>query len=135
MMNAHMFYLVCFRSFMFLAAFHLISAPSDSSRFFDIRFCKGCGRAFIQFWVHLQHQGYSWDREKRELERRDLRILVGTNLIRLGQLDGVDLDLYQKTILPSILKQVINCKDIIAQEYLSFRYFISHFHSAILNFW
>jgi vacuolar protein sorting-associated protein 35 len=26
--------------------------------------------------------------------------------------------LYQKTILPSILEQVVNCKDVIAQEYL-----------------
>ncbi|TFK28349.1 vacuolar protein sorting-associated protein 35 [Coprinopsis marcescibilis] len=71
-----------------------------------------------KLWVRLQHQGHSRDREKRELERRELRILVGTNLVRLSQLDGVDLDLYQTTILPSILEQVVNCKDVIAQEYL-----------------
>ena len=52
------------------------------------------------------------------MERRELRILVGTNLVRLSQLDGVDLDMYQKTILPSVLEQVVNCKDVIAQEYL-----------------
>ena len=71
-----------------------------------------------KLWVRLQHQGHSRDREKRELERRELRILVGTNLVRLSQLDGVDLDMYQRTILPSILEQVVNCKDVIAQEYL-----------------
>jgi vacuolar protein sorting-associated protein 35 len=71
-----------------------------------------------KLWVRLQHQGHSRDREKREMERRELRILVGTNLVRLSQLDGVDLQLYQKTILPSILEQVVNCKDVIAQEYL-----------------
>ena len=71
-----------------------------------------------KLWVRLQHQGHSRDREKRELERRELRILVGTNLVRLSQLDGVDLEMYQKTILPSILEQVVNCKDVIAQEYL-----------------
>ncbi|CAG8662369.1 116_t:CDS:2, partial [Scutellospora calospora] len=71
-----------------------------------------------KLWVRLQHQGHSRDREKREMERKELRILVGTNLVRLSQLDGVDLELYQKTILPSILEQVINCKDVIAQEYL-----------------
>ncbi|KAF9523654.1 vacuolar protein sorting-associated protein 35 [Crepidotus variabilis] len=71
-----------------------------------------------KLWVRLQHQGHSRDREKREMERRELRILVGTNLVRLSQLDGVDLDLYQRTILPSILEQVVNCKDVIAQEYL-----------------
>ncbi|OCH94222.1 vacuolar protein sorting-associated protein 35 [Obba rivulosa] len=71
-----------------------------------------------KLWVRLQHQGHSRDREKREMERKELRILVGTNLVRLSQLDGVDLDIYQKTILPSILQQVVSCKDVIAQEYL-----------------
>ncbi|TFY81799.1 hypothetical protein EWM64_g2215 [Hericium alpestre] len=71
-----------------------------------------------KLWVRLQHQGHSRDREKREMERRELRILVGTNLVRLSQLDGVDLDLYQGTILPAVLEQVVQCKDVIAQEYL-----------------
>ena len=71
-----------------------------------------------KLWVRLQHQGHSRDREKRELERRELRILVGTNLVRLSQLEGVDLNMYQRTILPSILQQVVSCKDVIAQEYL-----------------
>lgn len=71
-----------------------------------------------KLWVRLQHQGHSRDRERRELERKELRILVGTNLVRLSQLDGVDLDLYQNGILPAILEQVVQCKDIIAQEYL-----------------
>ncbi len=39
-----------------------------------------------KLWVRLQHQGHSRDREKREMERRELRILVGTNLVRLSQL-------------------------------------------------
>lgn len=71
-----------------------------------------------KLWVRLQHQGHSREREKREMERRELRILVGTNLVRLSSLDGVDLDMYQRIILPSILEQVVNCKDVIAQEYL-----------------
>ncbi|WWD17800.1 hypothetical protein CI109_102242 [Kwoniella shandongensis] len=71
-----------------------------------------------KLWVRLQHQGHSREREKRELERKDLRILVGTNLVRLSQLEGVDLDMYQKMILPSVLEQVVNCRDVIAQEYL-----------------
>lgn len=71
-----------------------------------------------KLWVRLQHSGLSRDRERRELERKELRILVGTNLVRLSQLDGVDLEMYQRTILPSVLEQVVNCKDVIAQEYL-----------------
>ena len=71
-----------------------------------------------KLWVRLQHQGHSREREKREMERKELRILVGTNLVRLSQLDGVDLEMYRRIILPSILEQVVNCKDVIAQEYL-----------------
>jgi len=71
-----------------------------------------------KLWVRLQHQGHSREREKREFERRDLRILVGTNLVRLSQMEGVDLEMYRRTILPSVLEQVVNCKDVIAQDYL-----------------
>ncbi|KAF5376900.1 hypothetical protein D9615_007207 [Tricholomella constricta] len=89
-----------------------------------------------KLWVRLQHQGHSRDREKREMERRELRILVGTNLVRLSQLDGVDLDMYQRTILPSILEQVVNCKDVIAQEYLMevvIQVFTDEFHLHTLG--
>lgn len=71
-----------------------------------------------KLWVRLQHQGHSREREKREAERRELRILVGTNLVRLSELEGVGLEMYRRVILPSILEQVVNCKDVIAQEYL-----------------
>ncbi|RKP33958.1 vacuolar protein sorting-associated protein 35, partial [Dimargaris cristalligena] len=71
-----------------------------------------------KLWVRLQHQGHSRDREKREMERKELRTLVGSNFIRLSQLDGVDLDMYRDLILPKVLEQVVNCRDVIAQEYL-----------------
>jgi len=44
--------------------------------------------------------------------------LVGTNLVRLSEMSGVDLPTYQELVLPRVLEQVINCKDVIAQEYL-----------------
>jgi vacuolar protein sorting-associated protein 35 len=71
-----------------------------------------------KLWVRLQFQGHSRDRHLREQERRELRILVGTNLVRLSQLDGIDLELYRGQILPMILEQVIQCRDVLAQEYL-----------------
>jgi hypothetical protein len=52
-----------------------------------------------KLWVRLQHQGHSRDREKREAERRELKILVGTNLVRLSQLEGVDLDIYKRVTI------------------------------------
>ncbi|KAL7414412.1 vacuolar protein sorting-associated protein 35 [Mrakia frigida] len=89
-----------------------------------------------KLWVRLQHSGHSREREKREMERKELRILVGTNLVRLSQLEGVDLEMYQKTILPSILEQVVNCKDVIAQEYLMevvIQVFTDEFHLFTLS--
>lgn len=47
----------------------------------------------------MQHQGHTRDREKREQERRELRILVGANLNRLSQLESIDVERY-KTVRP-----------------------------------
>lgn len=49
-----------------------------------------------KLWVRLQYQGLMRDRSKREKERQELKILVGTNLIRLSQLDGLTSELYQE---------------------------------------
>lgn len=49
-----------------------------------------------KLWVRMQHQGHTRDRTKREQERRELRILVGTNLVRLSQLECIDMDKYKK---------------------------------------
>lgn len=48
-----------------------------------------------KLWIRLQHQGHSRDRSKRDIERGELRILVGSNLERLSQLDGLDLNVYR----------------------------------------
>jgi vacuolar protein sorting-associated protein 35 len=71
-----------------------------------------------KLWVRLQHQGHSRDREKREQERRELRLLVGSNLVRLSQLEGLDLGIYTGAVLPAILEEVVSCGDVIAQDYL-----------------
>lgn len=49
-----------------------------------------------KLWVRMQHQGHTRDKDKRERERQELRLLVGTNLVRLSQLEGVDVGLYRK---------------------------------------
>ncbi|KAI9216823.1 vacuolar protein sorting-associated protein 35-domain-containing protein [Blastocladiella britannica] len=71
-----------------------------------------------KLWVRLQHSGGARDRDRREAERRELRILVGTNVVRLSQLVAVTLPVYQTKILPPILDQVVHCHDPLAQEYL-----------------
>ena len=46
-----------------------------------------------KLWVRMQHQGHSREREKKEKERMELRILVGTNLVRLSQLENIDIEM------------------------------------------
>lgn len=53
-----------------------------------------------KLWVRMQHQGHTRDRNKREQERRELRILVGTNLVRLSQLECIDMEKYKKVRHP-----------------------------------
>eukprot|EP00930_Biecheleria_cincta_P033474 TRINITY_DN231_c0_g1_i1.p1 TRINITY_DN231_c0_g1~~TRINITY_DN231_c0_g1_i1.p1 ORF type:complete len:837 (-),score=178.04 TRINITY_DN231_c0_g1_i1:225-2690(-) len=71
-----------------------------------------------RLWIRMQNQGPARDKEKREKERHDLRVLVGANLVRLSQLEGMTLDFYANTALPKILEQVVTFKDTMAQQYL-----------------
>ncbi|KAL7978919.1 hypothetical protein Chor_013408 [Crotalus horridus] len=72
---------------------------SDSMDFVLLNFAE-----MNKLWVRMQHQGHSRDREKRERERQELRILVGTNLVRLSQLEGVNVERY-KQLLEEIWEQ------------------------------
>ncbi|KKA26306.1 hypothetical protein TD95_001775 [Thielaviopsis punctulata] len=69
-----------------------------------------------KLWVRLQHQGHSREREQRSRERKELQLLVGSNIVRLSQL--VDLHTYKTSILAPLLEQVVQCRDVLAQEYL-----------------
>lgn len=89
-----------------------------------------------RLWVRLQTQGAPKDKKKREKERLDLRILVGTNLVRLSQLEGLDAYEYGTNVLPKILEEVVGCKDTIAQSYLMdciIQVFPDEFHLATLE--
>ncbi|ORX61609.1 vacuolar protein sorting-associated protein 35 [Hesseltinella vesiculosa] len=71
-----------------------------------------------KLWIRLQHYGHSRDREKRLVERNELRILIGANIERLSQLENLSLPIYQADVLPGLMDEIINCKDVLAQEYL-----------------
>eukprot|EP01038_Epipyxis_sp_PR26KG_P012178 gene12178-16310_t len=89
-----------------------------------------------RLWVRLQTQGAAKDKKKREKERLDLRILVGTNLVRISQLEGLDVSAYKSNVLPKILEEVVSCKDTIAQSYLMdciIQVFPDDFHLATLE--
>jgi len=103
----------------------------DSIDFIQLNFAE-----MNKLWVRMQHQGHSRERERREKERMELRILVGTNLVRLSQLEMVDVSMFSRLVLPGILEQVVSCRDAIAQEYLMeciIQVFPDEFHLACLT--
>ena len=55
------------------------------------------------------------DKEQREVERSELRVTVGENIIRLGHLEGLTYDIYKTLVLPKILDIIVICKDPMAQ--------------------
>lgn len=72
-------------------------------------------------WIRMQQMNTASDkaeRKRRERERSELRILVGSNLERLSQLEGVTKPIYKNVILPRILAQILKCDDTLAQAYL-----------------
>lgn len=75
-----------------------------------------------KLWVRLQHlpgDGNSKEvKKRRERERNDLRILVGTNLVRISQLEGVTSKIYGEAILPRVLDHVVVVGDPLSQAYL-----------------
>ncbi|VDN97667.1 unnamed protein product [Rodentolepis nana] len=102
----------------------------DSVNFILLNFAE-----MNKLWVRMQHQGHTRERERREQERRDLRVLVGANLHRLSQLSSITPHLYRQHILPRILTQLIECRDVIAQEYLMdaiVQTFPDEFHAVTL---
>eukprot|EP00438_Fugacium_kawagutii_P005345 Skav210319 [mRNA] locus=scaffold475:291444:293789:- [translate_table: standard] len=71
-----------------------------------------------RLWVRIQNQGPAREKDRRERERHDLRVLVGANLVRLSQLDGMTMDFYAETALPKILDHIVSVKDQLSQQYL-----------------
>lgn len=75
-----------------------------------------------KLWVRIQHlpgEGHNKDvKKRRERERNDLRILVGTNLVRLSQLESVTSKIYGEVILPRILDHIVVNGDPLSQAYI-----------------
>jgi len=107
-----------------------------------------------KLWVRIQHmpsaagvvsppapnnrQAQKEMRKRRERERNELRLLVGTNLVRLSQLDDrcVTAEIYGEIILPAILEQLTACRDPLAQAYIMdciIQVFPDEFHLATLE--
>jgi hypothetical protein len=92
-----------------------------------------------RLWIRIQHMPGDNTKEtkrRRERERNDLRILVGSNLNRLSQLDGISALTYGSKILPRILEEIATCRDPLAQAYLMdciIQVFPAEFHLETLE--
>ena len=64
-----------------------------------------------RLWVRMQHLSANKDKEQREAERSELRVTLGENIIRLGNLEGLTYEMYRTVVLPKILDIIVICKD------------------------
>lgn len=61
-------------------------------------------RNFVEMnrlWIRMQITK-SRNKDQREKERKDLKVLVGTNFVVLSQLDGIDGEYYSTVCLPAV---------------------------------
>eukprot|EP00928_Gymnodinium_smaydae_P087561 TRINITY_DN71814_c0_g1_i1.p1 TRINITY_DN71814_c0_g1~~TRINITY_DN71814_c0_g1_i1.p1 ORF type:complete len:845 (-),score=200.41 TRINITY_DN71814_c0_g1_i1:134-2605(-) len=86
---------------------------NDAFEFIFTNFCES-----NRLWVRMQNQGAAKEKQKREKERHDLRVLVGSNLVRMSQLEGMTADYYSEVALPKILEHIVTVKDTMSQQYL-----------------
>lgn len=91
---------------------------NSSDLSFNVRFTLTNFIEMNKLWVRCQHQGHSRDLQKRTEERVQLETIVGSSILRLSQIDAIGVSLFRDEILPSILEQIIQCRDKLAQEYL-----------------
>eukprot|EP01061_Rhynchopus_euleeides_P018108 TRINITY_DN29947_c0_g1_i1.p1 TRINITY_DN29947_c0_g1~~TRINITY_DN29947_c0_g1_i1.p1 ORF type:complete len:794 (+),score=426.61 TRINITY_DN29947_c0_g1_i1:72-2453(+) len=93
-------------------------------------------KEMVWLWVRIEQKQVVACPERRAKERESLRLLVGFNLMRLGQLDGIDLNMYVDHVMPRVIEVIANSKDVIAQQYLSevmIQVFPDEFHLARLS--
>ena len=69
-------------------------------------------------WIKLSANCEGNEKLIKDKERNDLKVLVGENIIRLSSLSGLNLNLYQKYVLPKIINLLIESKDPLNQQYL-----------------
>ena len=66
-----------------------------------------------KLWIRMSIS--KQEKTKREKERVDLKVLIGECLQRLSSLDGVNIDVYQASVLPKLVELITSSKDSISQ--------------------
>lgn len=75
-------------------------------------------KEMVWLWYRMETKSNIRSKTQRDKERRELRLLIGFNLVRISQLDGVDRAMYQERILPVVLQIILDHREPILQQYL-----------------
>jgi vacuolar protein sorting-associated protein 35 len=71
-----------------------------------------------KLWVRMQYQTMQSGDQRAELERRDLKVLVGFNLLLIREMTRLTGEIYITKVLPPVFEHVFGCKNALAQEYI-----------------
>ena len=71
-----------------------------------------------RLWIRLSAGVQSGERDRREKERNELKVLIGESMTKLSSLENLNLELYEEIVLPKLLNIILNSKDILGQQYL-----------------
>ena len=58
-----------------------------------------------RLWIRIKSIR-QFKKVEREKQRMDLKVTVGENIVRLSRFEGVNLETYQATVLPALIKLV-----------------------------
>ena len=58
-----------------------------------------------RLWIRIKSIR-QFKKVEREKQRMDLKVTVGENVVRLSRFEGVNLEKYQTTVLPALIKLV-----------------------------
>ena len=71
-----------------------------------------------RLWIRLSAGCSGGEKMMREKERDELKILIGESMNKLSSLENLNIDLYEKNVLPKLLNIIVNSKDKLCQQYL-----------------
>lgn len=71
-----------------------------------------------RLWIRLSSGSSGNSKLISDNERNELKVLVGENIIRISDLETVDVNIFKNLILPKIISIVLDSKDGLSQQYL-----------------
>lgn len=86
----------------------------------DISFgllCRNCMES-AKLWARLHYQALLRQSTTLDADRHALRVLVGTNLVHMAQLECMTSTFYKNVVLPTLLNYITPYRDVELQQYL-----------------